>query len=799
VVDFQPPNVEDDTPLTPPGPEMRKVLEGGAVLNNSTTVKKEEEEEEGKSNNLKEIKEDLKAPELEVEAKTEEPKAELKKEGSKRVSFKEAVKEEIIVEEKIIALPKEEEAEEAVEEEPKVEVNEENEESVKEESKEVEATVDRNSKNDNNDDDDIARAAPVVVSFSEENPVEIHEDTIDDEDDSPPTIVEKDNAPPPPPPPPEAPVVAATTTESVKIEESSSGESEESSSSSSSGETESSEDTEEEEEEEENVAPYVAAAAVGAAAAGGAAAAAASPANEEEEEGDPSTETEAANDGPPESSLEENDFSNPEEETGEQFNLANEEHRNEVVPPQDQDEEQGLQLDTDDTVAAGAPLSPIAEKSVETNDPSFASAATATKAAEVANSTNDEEQQRRVLSSRKSSCCKRHKCLTLFIILMVLFVIAAAVLIILFFFGPLKHPTSDVSSRKGTPGLCDVWDLGPFYQTECETCSHIVAMDGDTGLIARGGEGRDDESIQFLTNFGTYLPLQTLPFISHEASALLGNYAALGDPNADGLGTVYIYERDSAGVWSDVWNITPETLNGEEAKFGTAIVLNADKMVVGAPGDANEASTGSVYVFGRGDDGNWVEEAKLYQPNVTTGNFGSAVALHGDTLVVADASFPGTVYVYQYDSTTNSWAQPIDGTLTSADCRSTFGISVGATDGGGVLIECPKDTRGAGAVYYYTPSSDGSGYELSQKITAFNEMPLPALGGKIVVDKDRLLVATDAKSVFVFELDVLGEWKEAASIAAPAGANNFGADAALFGEHIFLSYDGNTHSYILDC
>jgi len=773
VVDYNPQQVvvEDNTPLTPPGPEMRKVFLEGSVLKKEEVDMNEEDGGGGGGgvlggiNNLKEVQEDLKAPEL-----NEEPKeVELKAEEAKKEQF-----EEIIVEPK-----------EAVKEE------------VKEDDTETAAPA----------------AAPVVVSFSD-NPIEVYEDTIVDEED---------NAPPPSPPPPEAaPEVEA-------IASTSSGETEESSSSSS-GETESSSeeqsvDTEEEkEEEEESVVPFVAVAAVGTAAAGGAAATAAS-ANEEpdvEMGGDP-TETQAANDtSPPESSfLEEDDFSNPDEEMGEQFNLANEEHRNEVVPPSP-DEEQGLQLNTEDTVA-GAPLSPIAEKSVETNDPSFASAdksvdpsfasssaATATKAAAVANSTNDEteqqQQQRRDLSSssrQSSSCCKRHKCLTLFIILMILFVIAAVVLIVLFLVGPLKHPTS--SEESSTSSLCDVWDLGPFYQSECETCSHTVAMDGDTGLIARGGEGEgsdddNDESVQFITNVGTYIPGQTLPFISHEASALLGNYAALGDPTADGgLGTVHIYERDLAGVWSDVWNIRPDTLNGEGAKFGTAIVLRADEMVVGAPGDANEASTGSVYIFRRGDDGIWVQDAKIYQMNVTTGSFGSAVALKDDTLVIADASFPGTVYVYKYDSTINTLEQRIDGSLSSMDCRSTFGISVGVTDGGGILIECPKETTGAGAVYYYTPSSNGSGYELRQKITAFNEVPLPALGGKIVVDKDRLLVTTDAESVFVFELDAFGEWKEAASIAAPAGANDFGTDAALFGEHIFLSYGGNTHSYILDC
>eukprot|EP00986_Skeletonema_menzelii_P013440 scaffold7852_cov151-Skeletonema_menzelii.AAC.5 len=715
VVDFDSQVVQEDenVPLTPPGPEMRKILEGGVVTAAADvgSVEEGEEKEEidmGEGMNLGDnnyLKEDAKEEE-EVEAQGNE-------------------------------------------------------------------VVDQDS------NDDIAPAIIPAVLSSSDHPIAVYEDeeNVDNDDD----VI----APPP-------------DDEAVNI--SSGWESSEGETSSEEEETESSaeEHTDEsnDDDEEEDAAPYVAAAA------GGAAAAAASAKEEEknvEMGSNEPTETDAAGDNPPESSPED-DFVTPEdEETGEQFNLANEESRNQVLPPQDDNDDEEQQL----TLAAAGTLA-VTENSVENDDPSFASAAVATKAADTV--TNDDEEHR--VSRKSSSCCKRHKCLTLFIILMILFVIAAVVLIILFLIGPLKHPVSQEESplkNKGTAtGLCTVVDLGPFYQTDCETCRHTVAMDAETGLIARGGGGggtaaEDDDSIHFIVNDGTYIPGQTLPFTTHEVSALLGNYAALGDPDAFGRGTVYVYEKDIAGAWSDVWNMSPDKLG---AKFGTAIALDADKMVVGAPGDVNESSTGSVYVYGRGGDGNWVEEGKLYQTSVPTGNFGSGVALQGDTLVVADATFPGTVYVYQYDSTANSWDQLINGTLSSADCSSTFGVSVGVTNSGGVLVECPKEKGGEGAVYYYTPTSDGSGYELRQKITAFNEEPLPELGKKIVVDKGRLLVTTAAESVYVYQLGDGtftewggGEWEEAALIAAPGGAN----DAALSGEHIFLSYGGNTHSYILEC
>lgn len=592
---------------------------------------------------------------------------------------------------------------------------------------------------------------------------------------------------------PDIPVVLSSSGDPIAVFEdkndsSSEGteEGEESSSEESSSEESSSEESSSEESSSEGNA-VVAAAAVGAATAGGAAAAASADKDDLDVEiGVDPTETETA--VPPESL--ENDIVNP-DDMGERINLADEEYLNEVVPQQ-QDEEQGLLVNTDDSVA-DAPLSPITEKSVEKDDPSFSSAATA-KASGARNGYRDDPVS-------GDSCCKRHKSLTCFIILMILFVIAAVVLVLLFLLGPLKYPASQ--EKKTATDRCEVVNLGPFYQYECESCSYTVAMDSVTGVISSAGEGRGDEKIQFLSNAGTYVPGQNLPYILHEASAVSGNFAALGERHA-GNGTVYMYEKNSTGVWNNVRNITPATLNvgGESgAEFGNVITFHANKMVIGAPGDVNEngVSTGSVYVYGRGIDGNWVAEAKLFQ-NVEGGRFGSAVAFQGDTLVVSDSSLPGDVFVYEYENTTNSWMQPIYG-LSSMDCADRFGHSVGVTGGGGILVECAMEKKGTGAVYYFTPSSIGSGYELSQKITAFNNQSFPELGEKIIVDNDYLLITTGVEKngvAFVFELDG-GEWKEAALIAAPAGANYFGIDAAFSGEHIFLSYRGNTNSYTLKC
>ena len=109
--------------------------------------------------------------------------------------------------------------------------------------------------------------------------------------------------------------------------------------------------------------------------------------------------------------------------------------------------------------------------------------------------------------------------------------------------------------------------------------------------------------------------------------------------------------------------------------------------------------------------------------------------MKGDTLVVADSS--RFVTLYQYDSTINSWEQA-SYTLHSGECLSGVGYGLRVTDDGGILVECALEKEGTGAVYYYTPTGFDSTYELSQKITAFNDLSFPELGGKIIVDNDHL-------------------------------------------------------------
>ena len=141
--------------------------------------------------------------------------------------------------------------------------------------------------------------------------------------------------------------------------------------------------------------------------------------------------------------------------------------------------------------------------------------------------------------------------------------------------------------------------------------------------------------------------------------------------------------------------------------------------MVGAPW-SGELSRGSASVFVR-DGATWTQQATLVVPGLAIGdNLGDAVALQGDTAVIATSSMDddrGAVYVF----TRSGAVGPQQQKLTAADAaaKDEFGYSV-AIAGGTILVGARNCTIGSelaqGAVYAFT--SDGTTWTQQQKFTA---------------------------------------------------------------------------------
>src|SRR5690606_20692781 len=112
-------------------------------------------------------------------------------------------------------------------------------------------------------------------------------------------------------------------------------------------------------------------------------------------------------------------------------------------------------------------------------------------------------------------------------------------------------------------------------------------------------------------------------------------YSAAGA--VEGAGLAYVYVRDGAS-WvqqAQLSALDPKPFSN----YGRAVDVEGDTIVVGAQNaDGIVPSSGAVYVFTR-SGGSWSQQAKLQAADGEAfSDFGSAVALNGDSVVVGSPS-----------------------------------------------------------------------------------------------------------------------------------------------------------------
>ena len=189
------------------------------------------------------------------------------------------------------------------------------------------------------------------------------------------------------------------------------------------------------------------------------------------------------------------------------------------------------------------------------------------------------------------------------------------------------------------------------------------AVSGDTaviGAMTNGSEGTLTGAVFVFQRFGNIWSLRQ-KLVAPDAAdhdyfglkvGIDGDTIIVGcqydDANSlDDAGSVYVFSRHQAlQTWSFQQMLTGSAAT-EKDKFGSAIAIDGDTIVVGAPSDDE---TGRVYVFTRQGD-TWVETAKIDRPEKAPlgSNFGDSVAVSGSTIAIGewyDTWLKGAVYVY---------------------------------------------------------------------------------------------------------------------------------------------------------
>jgi len=225
--------------------------------------------------------------------------------------------------------------------------------------------------------------------------------------------------------------------------------------------------------------------------------------------------------------------------------------------------------------------------------------------------------------------------------------------------------------------------------------AYVFRYDGvswveETKLIASDGE--DDDQ------FGSAVAIEGNTVVIGAQNDDAGN----GNPG-DQFGSAYIYNFDGTS-WSQGPKLIGPTFTGfmeGRSEFGAAVSISGNRIAVGHYGDDTTwTNSGAVYIFGT--DG---QMQAFIKASDTTAfyQFGSSVALAGDTLVVGAEvdNFQGAAYLYEFDGA--SW---VEGTkMVSADIENgdVFGNAI-AISGDLLLIGARADDDeggNAGAFYVF--------------------------------------------------------------------------------------------------
>lgn len=277
--------------------------------------------------------------------------------------------------------------------------------------------------------------------------------------------------------------------------------------------------------------------------------------------------------------------------------------------------------------------------------------------------------------------------------------------------------------------------------------------------------------------------------------ALFGTTALLGRPEATGQGVpgggVPVFEWNGS-VWSPGGQIPAPA--GALASFGSAISIDADTVVIGAP------AVSRVFVYARQGSA-WALVQTIDDPAPSTpGRFGREVDVRGDVLVVSSphTHAPGVQSAGRadvFERVGGSFVHRQTLRPTAPSLNGFFGCSV-AADHDAVLIGCYGDSAlgaTAGAGYLYR--RQGTSWTLEATLRGSDTSPADALGFSCELQGDTAVLGAflndgpagmDAGSAYVFTRTG-STWVEQAVLHGTAAGANMGQAIALDGDRLLAS------------
>jgi len=179
--------------------------------------------------------------------------------------------------------------------------------------------------------------------------------------------------------------------------------------------------------------------------------------------------------------------------------------------------------------------------------------------------------------------------------------------------------------------------------------------------------------------------------------------AIYGDETSNDTGAVYLYDaNDLSAAPTKLTALAADGTNHANLHFGKALAMSSDKLVVGTMDDTDVSNGGSVYVYDLNDLS--ASPSKLMPTDASSNKkFGSAIAVTSDKIIVGadndnggSGSYSGSIYVYDANDLS---AQPTKISAFDGAEDDHFGYGLAAVSN--TLFVGSYNDDGEGSTYIY--------------------------------------------------------------------------------------------------
>ncbi len=346
--------------------------------------------------------------------------------------------------------------------------------------------------------------------------------------------------------------------------------------------------------------------------------------------------------------------------------------------------------------------------------------------------------------------------------------------------------------------------VAKFDDPTASSFASDVAVSGSLALVA-GASGTGNEEIGGIYSYQKiadewvfdeqFFAPDGEDFDPFSSVAMSGDVAIIGAPrdddptNGEDSGSAFLFRHNGAD-WVFEQKITASDA-ASNRQFGGAVAISGTVAAVGIPAQTG-APGGTVYVF-RYNGATWLEEKILTASDAADGdNFGTAVAVSDDLVVVGALAKSGGGAAYIYRNTVGTtWVEEKILTASDGVDDDKFGSAV-AVSGSLAIIGAPNVNGQQGAAYLYR-NTGGAAWD-ETRIPRENPPPVGtagSFGDSVAISGEVALVGAWAAegnrgTGHLFHFDG-SEWIETVIVPEDPSTNfGFGNAVALSGNSAIL-------------